>query len=194
MSNDASDVLLEARFDTDAIITYRWIGLLPICLFVVTIPFVIIAAIVYAFLLRQIVASWSATLTRRALIVRKGVFNKTEKTIPLEKITDLSTVEGPIMRFVGLKQLSVETAGQTGGAGAALVSLTGVVDTDGFRARVLAQRDLVSGIGAPAEVARPDRAETSTVAPSGELREIADTLRRIERVIDQLATRIDDRS
>ena len=45
------------------------------------------------------------------------------------------------MRMFDLKQLGVETAGQSGAAGAALVSLVGIVDTDEFRRQVLAQRD-----------------------------------------------------
>ena len=37
-------------------------------------------------------------LTKRTLIVRMGFFVRVEKTIPLDKITDLGMVEGPLMR------------------------------------------------------------------------------------------------
>ena len=146
---------------------------------------VVIIAIVYAFVLKRIVASWSATLTSRSLLVRKGVFTKTERTIPLEKITDLPTTEGPIMRYFGLKSIGVETAGRSGGEGSSLVSVLGIVDTDDFRSQVLAQRELVTGSGATIDT---DRHDASGGSPD-ELREIADTLHRIEDTLDRLAIR-----
>lgn len=85
----------------------------------------------------------SVILTRRDLVVRRGVWVREEKTIPIEKITDIAIVEGPLMRWHGVKRLSVETAGQTGGA-AALVRITGIVDADGFRDAILEQRDKVT--------------------------------------------------
>lgn len=184
------DVLLEAAFDRDAIVKYHWAGLLPVCLFIVTIPIVIVVAIVYSVLLDRIIASWSATLTRRSLIVRKGVFNKVERTIPLEKITDLSATQGPIMRYFGLTRIGVETAGQsTGGEGGALVSLIGIVDTDRFRAAVLTQRDLVTGAAHDADHARTPVSQSAPAAPvvpgSETLADIAATLHRIETLLER---------
>lgn len=183
MNTTNDDVILSATFDEKTIIRYHWILLIPISLFIVTIPFVIIAAIVYKFVLERVVASWSATLTSRSLLVQKGVFTKIEKTIPLEKITDLSTTEGPIMRYVGLKRIAIETAGQSGAAGASLVSLLGIIDTDDFRSKVLAQRDLVTSRGVTIDTNQHDASAGST----DELREIAATLHRIEDVLGQLA-------
>ncbi len=185
MRPDDEDVILEAVFDDKAIIKYHWIVLIPVALFIVTIPFVLIVAVVYKFLLKRIVANWSATLTSRSLIVRKGLFTKIEKTIPLEKITDLSTTEGPIMRYVGLKRIGIETAGQSGAEGSSLVSLLGIVDTDDFRSRVLAQRDLVSGSGGPIGPIDAKRAALAEGSPD-DIREIAATLHRIEGVLGRL--------
>lgn len=86
--------------------------------------------------------SLSCVLTERSLKFSKGVLTRVEKTVPLEKITDLGMVQGPIMRHFGLHGLTVETAGQTAGPGA-LVSLVGIVDAVGFRNAVLEQRDRV---------------------------------------------------
>ena len=49
-------------------------------------------------------------LTDRALKVRKGILVQIEKTIPLEKITDMGMVQGPIMRYFDLHTLTVEEA------------------------------------------------------------------------------------
>ncbi len=190
MNTTNSDVILNAVFDKKTIIKYHWIMLIPIALFIITIPFVILGAIIYKFFLVRIVDNWSATLTSRSLIVRKGVFNKIEKTIPLEKITDLSTTEGPIMRYCGLKSIGVETAGQSGASGAPLISLLGIVDTDNFRSQVLAQRDLITGSSAAINTDKPAPPSSSP----GELQEIADTLRRMETLLDRIASGNNDSS
>ena len=191
-AEDTREVLREASFERDSLIKYHWIGLIPVCVFIVTIPFVIIAAIVYAVFLDRIIASWSATLTTRSLIVRKGVFNKVERTIPLEKITDLSASQGPIMRYCGLKRLGVETAGQsTGAQGGSLVSLIGIRDTDDFRAAVLAQRDRATGASTDAKTPAATIAHSPSTpgASTDTIEEIASTLKRIEATLERLADR-----
>lgn len=126
----------------------------------------------------------SCTLSERNLRFSKGMFVRVEKTIPLDKITDLGLVQGPIMRHYDLQALSVETAGQS--AQGALLKLIGIVNTEDFRAAVLKQRDKVSGSlteGEPAKDALPQ-----STAPTSEalLTEIRDALHRIEH---QLADR-----
>lgn len=121
-------------------------------------------------------------LTTRELKVHRGVLNREEKSIPLEKITDLAVFQGPIMRRLGLKGIKVETAGQSSGAGA-LVSIIGIEDTDDFRDGVLAQRDRIAdreegvpaaAAPAPAAEAAGDRALLEVVT------EIRDLLRTMQ--------------
>ena len=185
MTNQAPEnaILLNAEFDRDAIVKYHWAALVPAALTIILLPFVIIAALVYKLFLDRIIANWAAELTPRSLIVRKGVFNKIEKTIPLEKITDLSSSQGPIMRFFDLKKLGVETAGQSGAAGASLVSLIGIVDTDDFRRKVLAQRDLIT-IGT--RDSRDAGGTSASQASGGELAAISETLLRIEATLERI--------
>jgi putative membrane protein len=108
-------------------------------------------------------------LTRRDLVVRMGVWNRQEKSIPLEKITDVALLEGPIMRAYGVKGLRVETAGQVSGA-LGLVNLVGIDDPDGFRDRILEQRDRISDGDAevdprlPAAGAPPEGEGSGTMA------------------------------
>ena len=52
----------------------------------------------------------SCTLTERTLEIRKGLLNRVESTVPLEKITDLQMFQGPIMRMLGLHGFRLETA------------------------------------------------------------------------------------
>jgi putative membrane protein len=126
--------------------------------------------------------SHRCTLTNRSLKLSRGVFTKVEKTIPLDRITDLGLVQGPIMRLFDIEALSVETAGQS--SPGALMQLAGIKDGRAFRDAVLKQRDLVVGSdedrkAQATEIPPAAATETSAVL----LTEIRDTLRRIEQKI-----------
>ena len=127
---------------------------------------------------RRYYASLEVVLTSRELQVSRGVLNRQEKSIPLEKITDLAVYQGPVMRYMGLKGIQVETAGQSG-AGSALVKIVGLVNTDAFREAALDQRDKVTDrlAEAPAQPAlAPGEGDTAAL-----LARISETLLRIER-------------
>lgn len=81
-------------------------------------------------------------LTKRSLVFKKGVWFQTERSIPLDKIQDLTFTEGPILKKFGLSKLGIETAGQS--AQGTDLSLLGIVDAHEFRSDVLDQRDIVT--------------------------------------------------
>lgn len=132
--------------------------------------------IVGNFLTERYLQNMSCTLTEKSLKVSRGLLVRQEKTVPLDKITDLGLVEGPIMRFMDLQSLSIETAGQSGPG--ALVSLVGIENTRGFRDMVLAQRDKVASGRAADEV---PSALPSSSGDQALLSEIRDVLVRIEQ-------------
>ncbi|MEI8642252.1 PH domain-containing protein [Pseudoalteromonas sp. Hal099] len=49
----------------------------------------------------KILAAMSAQLLTQKLVVKRGILFKEEKSIPLEKITDVGLNQGPLMRFLG---------------------------------------------------------------------------------------------
>jgi putative membrane protein len=169
---ESERVLADASFQnaTNYFVAVAAIGLgatvVGIPLAVVVVPLVWIARTVEYRHLR-------CTLTPRSLKVRRGWLNKEEKTIPLDKITDLALKQGPIMRLFEIEAISVETAGQTG-QGGALVRLVGIRNARDFRDAVLTQRDRVVG-------SAEERGGAAT-GPAGEgvLGEIRDALLRIE--------------
>ncbi|MEM9302945.1 MAG: PH domain-containing protein [Pseudomonadota bacterium] len=151
-------VIAEAEFNP-AVKTY-WL-LSGAVIFVVTIigiPLLIFWFAIGLWATGRYLANMSATLTTRRLIVKRGIFVRVEKTVPLDKITDLGMVEGPIMRALNVQKLTVETAGQSGAG--ALVGLTGVIDAQGFREKTLAARDAMIESAAPA--ATPAEAPAAT--------------------------------
>ena len=80
----------------------------------------------------------SCELTDRSINLRMGWLFKKQQNIPLDKLTDVSIHEGPILNFFGVVRMQFETAG------AQPFMLTGVKDGPGFRDRVLKQRDSLS--------------------------------------------------
>ena len=175
-------VLWEAEFNSN--VKKYWL-LAPVILFtclIVTIPIAILYYVIASFFVDRYLANMSCTLTERTLDIKKGIWNKTESTIPLEKITDLQMFQGPIMRYFDLHGFKVETAGQSAGAGGALVNMIGIVDTVGFRKAVLAQRDRLHDRdtgSAPRPASHDVGVETSSEQVEI-LREMRDTLARIE--------------
>jgi len=129
-------------------------------------------------------------LTSRSLVYRRGIFWKTEKTIPLTRIQDLGMMQGPLMRAFGIHRLKIETAGQSTPGGSGEAALIGVVDALEFRDRVLALRDsldveapgLRDGLGQ----VRASAAVSAGTA-TGDLSEIHETLKRIENHLARMA-------
>jgi putative membrane protein len=185
------DVLLTAQFNRNVRTYWLLSGAVALTITVVGIlllPIWFIAGMAFTELYLK---RMSCTLTRRSLKVNKGVLVRTEKTIPLDKITDLGVVQGPIMRLFDIESLSIETAGQSGQG--SLVSLTGIIEGRKFRDAVLAQRDKVV---ADAEVSPTAGREFSggvarlEAGPAGDLREILIEIRdSLSTIADRLAKR-----
>lgn len=143
------------------------------------IPIIPIVLLVGAFFIQKYLDNLSCVLTERTLEMKRGILNKTESTIPLEKITDLQMFQGPVMRHFGLHGFKVETAGQTANAGT-LLSIIGIVGAPDFRQAVLAQRDALHD---GASTAAPAVAHATPAA--GEITEIRDAVLRIEKLLEQ---------
>ncbi len=176
----------EAEFDPKVKQYWVWQPVFVLTIMIVTIPVAVVFYVISRFFVDRILRNMSCTLTERTLEIKKGIFNKTESTIPLEKITDLQLFQGPIMRFFGLHGFKVETAGQSSGAGGSLVHMIGIVDTKDFRKAVLAQRDRLNDRvhdreSGPAQRLSEDDIKAPTTPEQTELlREIRDTLGRVE--------------
>ena len=81
-------------------------------------------------------------LTAKSIRFRKGILVQVEKTIPLENIQDVTFIEGPVLKHFNLSTLKFETAGSSHNASANM-ELTGIIDAQDFRNKILAARDLL---------------------------------------------------
>ncbi len=166
-------MLASAQFDK-RLIVYWWLmaNFVLLCS-VIGILVIPVWIIVGYFIHQKQYQNLGMDLTDRSLNVRQGWLFKKQQNIPLDKITDMAVIEGPILSALGLCHLTIETAGGSGGGGSA--SLTGVIDALGFRDLVLKQRDGVAhkGIDATSMQTQPSSTESVLV-------EIRDILRRIE--------------
>lgn len=175
MNNDT--YIRRAEFDPKVRNYWLVSGILVCVLSIVGIPFLLLWIPIGMVLTGRYLKRWECVLTPQALKVKKGIMIRVEKTIPLEKITDLAMIQGPLMRYFGLYKLTVETAGQS--APGALVALTGIVDAKSFREAVLAQRDLIAGQSG----AQPVSSGQISESQADTLTEVRDTLLRIETLL-----------
>lgn len=81
-------------------------------------------------------------LTDRHLEFKKGVLFKVEKTIPLENIQDITFIENPLLKYLDLRILKIETAGQSNPQGSDM-KLVGIISSLDFKEKVLHQRELL---------------------------------------------------
>ena len=183
-------ILRQAEFDPK-VKTYWILGpVIVLWILIVTIPVAIIYALIARMFVDRHLANMSCALTEHTLDIKKGIWNKTESTIPLEKITDLQLFQGPIMRYFGLHGFKVETAGQSSPTGGSLVNIVGIVDTKDFRRAVLVQRDKLAAGGTPISAAPAPQAHTAVAGDPQTtelLAEIRDSLHRIEQNISNKA-------
>ena len=175
MTSSRDAVLLEAEFDR-RVIKY---GRLAVSLLLVVtvagiplIPFWLIWSLSY---LPRAYDRFSARLTPSSLEVTRGVYFRSDSTIPLDRITDVRLHDDPLMRMYGLQGLKVETAGQSGTTSAE-GNLVGVVDAAAFRDAVLRQREILQEGGSTASVAAP----SSQSSGNELLVEIRDLLQSID--------------
>lgn len=178
------DVLAEAEFDERLPIYFMLQVQVVLLVSVFTIPLMPLWLLFGRAVHRRQYENLSARLTGRTLQIRRGLLFKVQKSIPLDKITDLAVNEGPILRYFGLCSLNVETAGGGHGSTMGQANLPGVKNAEEFRDRVLEQRDRIA-LGTAPPVTDRDLTSTETArAVEGSsteaiLQEIRDLVRQI---------------
>lgn len=176
-------IVREATFNP-SVKTYWLISLLLFStITVIGIPLLLISVPIFYSISGRSLAAMSATVTERKLVVKRGIFNKEEKSIPLEKITDVAMHQGPLMRMFNLYRLSFETAGQS--APGALVSLVGIDDAANFREVILAQKDHVL-MGAQSHKKPMNDCNTEGRA---DMASLVESVKRIEILLETLISK-----
>ena len=107
----------------------------------------LIAAIVHIVytgprLTRRQAAELSYWLDGSTLRIDQGVFFLKRKSIPLDRITDVVVVQGPLMRWCGIWGLQVQTAGS--GQGVPEATLFGLTEAEQVRDLIMAERDRIA--------------------------------------------------
>ena len=177
---DEPDVIQKAEFNSKVCGYWLISGMIVCVVTIIGIPFVIPWMLVGMIFTKRYLDRMECVLTTKTLEVKKGILVRVEKTVPLEKITDMGMVQGPIMRSMNLHKLTVETAGQSGPG--SLLAITGIVGAKEFREKVLKQRDVLaasaSSSAAPSAAAGGDGLADPRAAQM--LADIRETLLRIE--------------
>ena len=129
-------------------------------------------------------------LSDRTLRFRKGILFQVEKTIPLENIQDVTFVESPVLRRFNLSTIKFETAGHSAGQ-AHDMQLTGIIDAQDFRNRILTAREaLRSHRAGDASMATVHNDGGEKSAPSQEQLRL---LRAMSERLDEIAAVLKER-
>ncbi|MEQ8525432.1 PH domain-containing protein [Gracilimonas sp.] len=166
-------ILHEATFNPKIKNYILWYGVLICLISIFMIPLIPIWLLIASIYLKRYFERLECELTTRSLRFKKGYIFHTERTIPLDKIQDLTFKEGPLLKYFGLSILRIETAGSSAQGGPDL-SLIGVVDAFDFRSLVLDQRDKVTDNQSSVSSTHENESTTEI------LKEIRDSLKRIE--------------
>lgn len=170
MANKAK-ILATAEFNPDMKRYLLINGILVLTATIVGIVLIPIWAVLAPIFIQKYFDRLHCELTTRSLRFEKGFIFHVERTIPLDKIQDLTFKEGPLLKAFGLNVLKIETAGNTG-QGMSDLTLIGIIDAANFRNMVLNQRDNVTENRAASSTDQPDTLEV--------LKEIRDSLKNIE--------------
>ncbi|MTI87530.1 MAG: PH domain-containing protein [Balneolaceae bacterium] len=183
--NSKATVLHEAEFNPKIKSYLLWFSSFILLITVVGIVVLPLWWIFGTFYLNKYFERLECELTSRSLRFKKGYIFHTEKTIPLDKIQDLTFKEGPLLKSFGLSILRVETAGSSAQGGPDL-SLIGIVNASDFRQMVLDQRDVVTDNKSSSTPSSGEATSTTEL-----LTDIRDSLLRIEGKIDSGNSDID---
>ncbi|MEP0005245.1 MAG: PH domain-containing protein [Balneola sp.] len=173
---EPAKTLLEASFNPKIKSYLLWYGVLMCIVMIFTIPFIPLWLIFASYFVNKYFERLHCELTTRSLKFNKGYIFRTEKTIPLDKIQDLTFKEGPLLKAFGLSILQIETAGSSASASADL-SLIGIVNASDFRDKVLDQRDVVTENTSSSSAPSSDNSENVLEV----LKDIRASLERIEK-------------
>lgn len=117
------------------------------------------------------------SLTQKHLEFKKGVLFKVEKTIPLENIQDLTFIENPLLKYLDLRVLKIETAGNSNPKGSDM-KLIGIVDASRFKKQVLHQRELLVNENKRHGHGEVEDIQKETLKVLGEIRDILKDMRK----------------
>ncbi|GBL04966.1 PH domain-containing protein [Glaciecola sp. KUL10] len=168
-------VILKASFNPKVKTYWMLLSVIFSSIFIISIPLVPFVLLITFLVSSAVLKAMSAELLERKLVVKRGVWFKIEKSIPLEKITDVGMMQGPLMRMFGLYRLDFETAGQSGPG--ALVSMIGINQAEAFRERILQQKDLLQG----KPVVNESSSETA-ITDGVSAQQFAELLKSVQRI------------
>lgn len=113
---------------------------------------------------------------------KRGVWFRKTGIVPYNRITNVDIAQGPVMRFFGISNLKIQTAGSSGNNGSPEISLEGVDDPEPLRAMIM---DFVRG-GAPSPAATGvDLRSAASAGATADMGALLAEVAAIRRLLEQ---------
>ena len=177
-----TEVIAIAKFE-QGFIGYSWI--LAMVLLISTFVGIILIPIWLLFgriVHKKQLENCSLILTKNGIKIKKGWIFKAQQNIPLDKLTDISIHEGPLLNFYGIVKIAIETAGATPFH---LTGLSRPIATK-FRDVVMEQRDALASLTASG-------ANTSAGSAGDVASQSNDVLVEIRDILQQINTSLSNK-
>ena len=136
----------------------------------------IVVVILIQFYLLAYIRTLRYRLSEHDLRLDSGVFWKKRKVIPLQKITNANTLQGPLERLFGLGHLNVHTAGH-GASTSPEGRLVGLEEFERIKEEIMQKVTMAKADSETTEDKPRDRTEREL------LKEMLEVLSRIEKIL-----------
>lgn len=145
-------IVAEARFEPRLRIYVYARSMIGLTLSVIGLPLVPFWAVIgWFWWSRRYVATLRCVVTPRRLAIAQGVILRQDVLVPLDRLQDVSLIQGPLLEALGLQTLKFETGAQTdfvdpyrgfvrGAFGLAGLKLVGAIDAARLKDHVLEMR------------------------------------------------------
>ncbi len=115
---------------------------------------------------------------------RRGVWFRTTGIVPYNRITNLDLKQGPVMRWLGISTIAIQTAGYSGQA-ASEIRIEAIEHADELRELLRNAVRSCSGGGDGTGTGAPARAPDEPVASTGTSMLILNELKKIRMLLEQ---------
>ncbi|MFP4171142.1 MAG: PH domain-containing protein [Methanomassiliicoccales archaeon] len=120
-------------------------------------------------------------LTDEEIVWKRGIWFRTTGIVPYNRITNVDTEQGPVMRRLGIAKIRVQTAGYSAAQQKAEIAISGMREFEGIQEQIM---DIVRR-------RRPSATESGTEEGPEDGGQVVNELVRIRERLEEISSKLD---